>query len=59
MSSTTESRAAISLTPPATPRLRLQPDSPAYSLLDGGWWPRSADPATESLSVAVIAAPWR
>jgi len=47
MSSTTESRAAISLTPPSTLRLRLQPDSRAYMLLDGGWWPRSDDPATE------------
>ena len=56
MSSTTESRTAITLTPPSTPtptpkpstpRLRLQPDSRAYSLLDGAWWPRSADPAAE------------
>ena len=56
MSSTTESRTAISLTPSATPtptpepsapRLHLQPDGSAYSLLDGGWWPRSADPAAE------------
>ncbi len=47
MSSTTESRTTISLTPPATLRLRLQPDRPAYMLLDGGWWPRSADPAAE------------
>ncbi len=47
MSSTTESRTAISLTPPATPRLRLQQDRSAYALLDGGWWPRSADPAAE------------
>lgn len=47
MSSTTESRMAISPTPPSAPRLRLQPDSPAYTLLDGGWWPRSADPAAE------------
>jgi Family of unknown function (DUF5994) len=47
MSSTTESRTAISLTPPAKPRLRLQPDRRARTLLDGGWWPRSADPAAE------------
>jgi hypothetical protein len=53
MSSTTESRTAINLappstpTPPSTPRLRLQQDGSAYTLLDGGWWPRSADPATE------------
>ena len=37
----------VSLTPPATLRLSLQPDRPAYALLDGGWWPRSADPAAE------------
>ena len=56
MSSTTESRTAMTLTPPSTPipppepstsRLRLQQDRSAYTLLDGGWWPRSADPATE------------
>ena len=56
MSSTTESRTAINLAPPSTPtptpkpsapRLRLQQDGSAYTLLDGGWWPRSADPATE------------
>lgn len=47
MSNTIESRRAISPAPPATPRLRLQPDRPIYTLLDGGWWPRSADPAAE------------
>ena len=47
MSSTTETRAAISLTPPSTLRLRLHPDSSDYTLLDGGWWPRSTDPAAE------------
>jgi hypothetical protein len=56
MSSSTESRTAISLTPPSTPtprprpftpRLRLQPDHSDSTLLDGAWWPRSADPATE------------
>ena len=47
MSSTIESRTAISPMPHATLRLRLQPDGPAYTLLDGGWWPRSADPAAE------------
>jgi len=45
--SATTSRTAISLTPPARPRLRLQPDRSARTLLDGGWWPRSADPAAE------------
>jgi hypothetical protein len=37
-------------TPPARPparRLHLPPDGPAYTLLDGSWWPRSADPAAE------------
>jgi hypothetical protein len=33
--------------PPPRPRLQLAPDSPARTLLDGGWWPRSADPAAE------------
>jgi Family of unknown function (DUF5994) len=47
MSITTESRTAITLTPPSALRLRLQPDRSAYTLLDGGWWPRSADPAAE------------
>jgi hypothetical protein len=47
MSSTTETRTAISSAPPAAPRLLLQPDRPTYTLLDGGWWPRSADPAAE------------
>ena len=47
MSSTIESRTAISPMPHATLRLRLQPDGPAYALLDGGWWPRSANPAAE------------
>jgi hypothetical protein len=46
MTSTIE-RTAISLTPAAEPRLRLQPDRSARTLLDGGWWPRSADPAAE------------
>lgn len=32
---------------PARPRLLLQPDRSILTLLDGGWWPRSADPAAE------------
>ena len=47
MSSTTQTRTAISPTSPAMLRLRLQPDGPAGTVLDGGWWPRSADPAAE------------
>src|ERR1041385_9255718 len=43
----TARRAAISLTPSSRPRLCLQPDRSARMLLDGGWWPRSADPAAE------------
>jgi Family of unknown function (DUF5994) len=42
-----ERREAISPDPPSRPRLRLQPDLSARTLLDGGWWPRSADPAAE------------
>ncbi len=32
---------------PARPRLRLQPGLTGHTLLDGGWWPRSSDPAAE------------
>jgi Family of unknown function (DUF5994) len=47
MLSTTGGQAASSPAPPARPRLRLQPDQFVATLLDGGWWPRSADPAAE------------
>jgi hypothetical protein len=47
MSATTERQTAITVTPPSVPRLRLQPDRSGRTLLDGGWWPRSADPAAE------------
>jgi hypothetical protein len=40
-------RTVFSPTAPSTPRLKLQPSSPAYTLLDGGWWPRSSDPVAE------------
>jgi Family of unknown function (DUF5994) len=40
-------QAAIGPVAPARPRLLLQPDQSILTLLDGGWWPRSADPATE------------
>ncbi|GAB7040362.1 MULTISPECIES: DUF5994 family protein [Catenuloplanes] len=36
-----------STTPPTTPRLRLAPAEARRTLLDGGWWPRSADPVAE------------
>jgi hypothetical protein len=47
MLSATEREAVISPAPPAKPRLVLQPDHAAPAPLDGGWWPRSADPAAE------------
>jgi hypothetical protein len=37
----------ISLTPPSTPRLRMEPTGSRRTLLDGGWWPRSTDPVAE------------
>ena len=47
MLTTTQRGTAASPAPPPGPRLRLQPDLSARTLLDGGWWPRSADPAAE------------
>ncbi len=47
MLSTTEREPAISPAPPAKPRLLLQPDHAGPGPLDGGWWPTSADPASE------------
>jgi hypothetical protein len=47
MRSSTEDRTAVSPSPPAGPRVRLQDDQSGRGLLDGGWWPRSADPAAE------------
>lgn len=38
---------AVSPTPPSTPRLRMEPTGSRRTLLDGGWWPRSADPVAE------------
>ena len=46
MPSTSEGRTAVR-PPPAEPRLRMQEDRSGRGLLDGGWWPRSADPAAE------------
>ena len=37
----------ISLSAPSTPRLRMEPTGSRRTLLDGGWWPRSADPVAE------------
>jgi Family of unknown function (DUF5994) len=47
MPSTIGRGAAISPAPPARPRLLLRPDHSGASLLDGGWWPRSAESAAE------------
>lgn len=47
MLSTSERQAAISPVPPAGPRLLLRRDNFGSAPLDGGWWPRSADPAAE------------
>jgi hypothetical protein len=49
MSRTTDLERPVTTTPapPAKPRLRLQQDRSGRTLLDGGWWPRSADPAAE------------
>ncbi len=43
----TTTATAIGLMQPSKPRLSLRPDKPGFALLDGGWWPRSADPAAE------------
>ena len=40
-----DQRVGLDEAPPAG--LRLQPDRSGRGPLDGGWWPRSADPAAE------------
>lgn len=37
---------AASPTQTSVPRLRMEPTGAHRTLLDGGWWPRSTDPAT-------------
>ncbi|MFC5752334.1 DUF5994 family protein [Actinomadura rugatobispora] len=52
----TETGTTISLPPPSTPRLCLRPPRAAGSPqapLEGGWWPRSADPAAELPGLAL------
>ena len=41
-----DGRTVFSATEPSTPRLRLRSGG-TRELLDGGWWPRSADPVAE------------
>jgi hypothetical protein len=38
---------AVSASAARPPRLRLEPTGSRLTLLDGGWWPRSVDPAAE------------
>jgi hypothetical protein len=38
---------AVSVSAARPPRLRLEPTGSHRTLLDGGWWPRSVDPAAE------------
>jgi hypothetical protein len=47
MESTDERQTTISTAPLANARLCIQRDRTGRGLLDGGWWPRTADPATE------------
>jgi Family of unknown function (DUF5994) len=47
MPTATEREAVTSPAPSAGPRLLLQRDHAGPAPLDGGWWPRSADPAAE------------
>lgn len=50
VTTTTTTTSSTTTTPPAvpsTPRLRLDPTGSTRTLLGGGWWPRSTDPAAE------------
>jgi undecaprenyl-diphosphatase len=40
-------RTIVPTSPPSTPRLALPPARADRAVLDGGWWPRSRDPADE------------
>jgi Family of unknown function (DUF5994) len=45
---TTAQRATmVPTSPPSQPRLLLAPTRAGYTVLDGGWWPRSWDPVAE------------
>jgi hypothetical protein len=47
IATTAERQTVISNSAPSEPRLRLDPTLSRHTLLDGGWWPRSADPVAE------------
>jgi hypothetical protein len=47
MQSTDPRQTTASPAPPAEPRLLMQQDRTGRGLLDGGWWPRTNDPAAE------------
>ncbi|GAA4732226.1 DUF5994 family protein [Phytohabitans rumicis] len=47
LTTTADRRPVISLTPPSTPRLRMESTGSRRTLLDGAWWPRSTDPVAE------------
>jgi len=47
MQSTDQDQAKPGPAPPAKARLLMQQDRTGRGLLDGGWWPRTNDPAAE------------
>ena len=47
MQSTDQDQAKPGPAPPAKARLLMQQDRTGRGLLDGGWWPRTNDPAVE------------
>lgn len=47
MRTTVERVTIVPPTPPSRPRLVLTPTRAGQAVLDGGWWPRSWDPAAE------------
>jgi hypothetical protein len=57
MVATTAQRATkVPTSAPSSPRLRLAPTHADWATLDGGWWPRSWDPAAELPGLVVALA---
>jgi hypothetical protein len=55
MSSTASQRATVvPSSAPSTPRLSLARIRAARAVLDGGWWPRSVDPAAELPGLVIV-----